>query len=420
MKKDILKSNIILAIQYGLGAVIPIFLMPLILKKIGANDFGIYAIFSSWALIGSVLILYVFHLTGPVAFSKVQTKADAIKVMREIFQAKILLFVIWAVLTPFIIRPYLAQTIQLSHVWYLLILTPFSSLLNNTWFLQYNNKFSTICFFSFLGTLASIALCLYLVKETRTHSNDIKMVFIFCLYNLIVGGGTFIASMKVLEVKSLFYFFKLTEESLRASYARLKVNFSLFLSQVIALGYGISGPIFIGYISGAGQAGQFSLLEKVITPLISAGLLTHTAAFPKLVKLWESDRAKYRSIIIFTTEIYMLFSASLITLYFLYENKINYFMYGNIENKMLFRAFLCWLLIAFSGSILTAYYSISQQAHKVVRMNIFTLFLVLILSIPLTFKLGALGWILGLVISHIPVLVIFLVTVFKLKVKPHN
>ena len=415
MKKVILKSNLILGFQYLFGAIIPIVLMPFVLKEIGIKEFGIYSIFISWATMGSVFILYVFQLTGPIALEKIKATNSKLELTKEIFLAKLIIFIIWLIFLPLLllISPY--ESNQLQNILLILILIPLSSLLNSTWFLQYHQKFLTLCKISFLGAI--VPSIIILIMKLGGYKNELATISTFYIYPLIIGLGTFIKSANILSVKKKFLFSKIKKKNIYGAIHKLKNNFSLFFSQMIALGYGVSGPIFIGYLSGPEEAGKFSILEKIFTPIISVSLLTHTAAFPKLLGLWERDKEKYLHILIFVTKIYLLAVLLITSIYLIMQNKINFFVFGNLENKYLFVGFLLWVFIAFAGPLLTSYLTISNQNTRVMQMNIFVLLLVVSISTVLTMKYGALGWILGLTIAHVPILILFAYTIFKLNLK---
>lgn len=415
MKKVILKSNLILGFQYLFGAIIPIVLMPFVLKEIGIKEFGIYSIFISWATMGSVFILYVFQLTGPIALEKIKATNSKLELTKEIFLAKLIIFIIWLIFLPLLllISPY--ESNQLQNILLILILIPLSSLLNSTWFLQYHQKFLTLCKLSLLGAI--VPSIIILIMKLGGYKNELATISTFYIYPLIVGLGTFIKSANILSIKNIFLFSKVKKKNIYGAIHKLKNNFSLFFSQIIALGYGVSGPIFIGYLSGPEEAGKFSILEKIFTPIISASLLTHTAAFPKLIELWERDKEKYVHILMFVIKVYLLAVLLITSTYLIMQNKINSFVFGNLENKYLFIGFLLWVFIAFAGPLLTSYLTISNQNIKVMQMNIFVLLLVVTISSMLTIKYGALGWILGLTIAHLPILVLFAYTMFKLKLK---
>jgi hypothetical protein len=92
-----------------------------------------------------------------------------------------------------------------------------------------------------------------------------------------------------------------------------------------------------------------------------------------------------------------------------FQNRINQYIFGNLDNKQLFIYFLLWSFIAFSGPNLTAYYSLINKPKNVLKMNVYILLFVLIVSIPLSYNYGAIGWISGLTLSHIPLLLILIV-----------
>jgi PST family polysaccharide transporter len=405
MKKAILKSNLILGFQYLFGAIIPVLLMPIVLKQIGIKDFGTYSIFASWAIIGSIFTSYIFQLTGPISLQKIKSTHLKQKTIKEIFFAKLLVFIAWLALIPIILTINSYKPNQLINGLLILFFIPLSALFNTSWFLQYNNKFLTLCRLSILGAIIAFLITL----TSKYYINEYIIISIFYIYPLIVGIGSFKKTTEILNIKKYSFFFRVEKKLLINSIASLKNNFNLFFSQVIAIGYGVSGPIFIGYLSGPEEAGKYSVLEKIFTPIISAGLLTLTAAFPTLINLWEINKNKFFGIITFTIQTYLILVLSLTIFYVMFQNRINQYIFGNLDNKPLFIYFLLWSFIAFSGPILTAYYSLINKPKNVLKMNVYILLFVLIVSIPLSYNYGAIGWISGLTLSHIPLLLILIV-----------
>jgi O-antigen/teichoic acid export membrane protein len=346
---------------------------------------------------------------------KIKATNSKLELTKEIFLAKLIIFIIWLIFLPLLllISPY--ESNQLQNILLILILIPLSSLLNSTWFLQYHQKFLTLCKLSFLGAI--VPSIIILIMKLGGYKNELAIISTFYIYPFIVGLGTFIKSSNILSMKDNFLLSGIRKKNIYGAIDKLKNNFSLFFSQMIALGYGVSGPIFIGYLSGPEEAGKFSILEKIFTPIISVSLLTHTAAFPKLLGLWERDKEKYLHILIFVTKIYLLAVLLITSIYLIMQNNINFFVFGNLENKYLFIGFLLWVFIAFAGPLLTSYLTISNQNTRVMQMNIFVLLLVVSISTVLTMKYGALGWILGLTIAHVPILILFAYTIFKLNLK---
>jgi O-antigen/teichoic acid export membrane protein len=260
-----------------------------------------------------------------------------------------------------------------------------------------------LCKLSLFGAFLSSAAVLLIKFDLL---NRLTLTSAFYIYPLTMGIGSYLILQRILKYNLYSSMVALDSFLIQKSYMRLKSNFNLFFSQVVALIYGMSGAIFIGYLFSPEEAGKFSILEKMATPLISAGLLTHTAAFPRLIQIWLSDRKKYLEILLFCIKIYLLFALIVSLLYILFSDTINFYIYGNTENKLFFSLFLIWILIGFAGPIVTSYYSMIHKAYKVTQVNLITLILILCISIPLTIKLGALGWIVGLIIAHIPVLII--------------
>ena len=412
MKKQILKYNGLLLLQYAIGAVPPIIFMPMILQRIGEKEFGIFSVFLSWALLASLVVLYAFQLTGPVALSAAKNPFEESLVIKRILLAKCMLFFCWLALLAVFFSLFGVDRITSPFV--LLLLIPLASIFNNPWFFQYKNDFKVNFYINLASVLSLASLIIFYISKPISNLPQFWLPLIFSINYLVLGFGSFYFLLKKLDIKNGLFSLVGIRANIGQAFNMLSSNFALFFSQMIAMSYGISGTIFVNYFSGPEEAGKYSILEKIVAPIISAGLLTFTASYPKLVKVFH-DKVTYRSLILLCVISYIALMTAITVFYFSFENEINFFIFGNHQNKFLFRIFLVTTFVSFPGSILTSHYVLSSRPYKIIGFNLLKFFLILFISLFLVTKMGSVAWVIGLAVSNIPALIFFTKMLAELK-----
>jgi O-antigen/teichoic acid export membrane protein len=187
----------------------------------------------------------------------------------------------------------------------------------------------------------------------------------------------------------------------------LRDGWPLFLSQFTSVLYTVSGPLVIRYCSGSDAAGAYSTVERLANALLGACLLTHTAAYPRLARQYQSDRAGYLSLMRFVVLVYVGCTAMIAAATLFARPIIVPYLFGTRQPDGVDALLVCalaWLMVGIAGTALTGYMSISGRQHLVLALNLRVLLIALCLGIPGSFFLGAWAWMGALVLSQAPLL----------------
>jgi O-antigen/teichoic acid export membrane protein len=194
--------------------------------------------------------------------------------------------------------------------------------------------------------------------------------------------------------------------SVMRAISALREGWHLFISQFVSMLYSASGPIVIKYIIDAKAAGAYSITERVISALIAAALLTHTAAYPRLASAYINDRAGYwqmqKLILIGYSSVTIVFAVLVFSL----RESVVRFLYGEITSDydgLLFFG-LAWLVLGIFGTALTGYLTVSGQSREVWPLNLKILALTVAMGVPGVFFFGGVGWMFALVLSQVLVI----------------
>lgn len=398
MIANVLKNNAFLALQYAVGSLVPLVLVPHLVRTLGLESFGRIAVTIACASYGCLVVQYAFHYTGPHRVAQMSRKSDGGNVFSEISGAKVLLLLGALPLLPLVAWRSVAQEGGGAHLLILLAL-PVAAALNSSWYLQARGKFLWICLFAITGSLTALAVGFFCVVDGSERSLWWAAVSTV-IGPAISGAATFAAGWRA---SGSF----LSPPRLGGSLEVIREGWPLFASQLIASLYGLSGPIVIGYLSSAVDAGIYSAFDRILTAVVGACLLTHTAAYPRLTAAYGEDRRGYGRLIKFVLGSYFSLTAAIACAAWFFRAEVGRFIIGTQgeAHEGLLGLCLIRLILSILGTTLTAYLTVSCRSKEVIPLNLTVLAVSFGAGIPLVLSFGGAGWLAGLVVSQLVVLV---------------
>jgi len=396
--KPILKNNISLLAQYASGALMPLVLLPRFAHILGLEVFGKIAILLAWASYATALIHYAFNLTGPARAARIPANKWPLLVS-TLLQARFLLLALALLFIAFIYFTGLI-TFEAPH-YYLLIIFVLSlaSACETTWFLQFSDRFTEIAAFSIVGNLIAM-LFGFLFVQGPDPLSAIWACIAICSPAISTSLGSLLLTIidhGVLPIAS-------RTEVLGA----LNDGRPLFMSQVVALAYGGLGPIVLGSVSGVSEAGSYTVISKVVMSLSMATDLVYTSTYPMMTRMYLSNRLLY---LVLARRIFMIcFLMSMligILGWYLHEPVLNYlFGFGGPSQYNLYFICLGWIVVGNFGSAVTGYFALSSQPKISYKVNLIVMVITLSIGIPAASTLGAPGWVAGIIIGQLYVVLV--------------
>jgi PST family polysaccharide transporter len=397
MIRQLVANNAVLALQYAVSALLPLILVPHIVRSIGVSSYGRIAVAASWAALAVTVVQYAFQFTGLRRVAQTPAGESSGGVFADVIVAKlVLLACIAPILTVIALR---TLTSGWSHVQLVVLVgLPIAATLNSAWYLQARGRFFSICVISIAATVAALWIGFF-----RVSGGDTASVWgaaaATVIGPLVAGAATLLAAWKMAGVGRAVW---LTARPIDA----LRDGWPLFLSQSIAALYGACGPIAISWLRGAAEVGTYSVVERFINALVGACLLTHTAAYPRLAALYAQDSAAYRRLLKLVTALYVGLATSIAGAAWLCRDALISFLFGRTPALVepLIAAGLVWLLLSFFGTAVTGYLTVSGRSREVTRITLQALCLTLAFGVPGVVIFGGWAWMASLVVGQIPVL----------------
>jgi PST family polysaccharide transporter len=385
--RPLLKNNVALLVQYGAGAAVPLLLVPHLARSLGLEAFGTLSVLLAWSAYATTLVHYAFHLTGPARAARTPTQLPGL--LTAVLQARglLLMAALAALALAWAVGAIPSSTLAVSLL--ILVLLPACAAIETTWHLQVRDRFLHTAALSVLGTAVAVWFGFGFVQG-RDEASITWAAAALVAGAFIVSAGSF--------TLSAFTTGKLPVASRAQVSSVLKEGKPLFASQLVALAYGGSGPIIIGWLAGMEQAGTYAVLARLVMALCGVADLVHTAAYPRLAQLYPTDRAAYLRLVHLVVLSYLAVAATLGALGWVFRDQVLVYLYGSGGSEWLgiYGLGLLWLAVGSFGGVVTGYFAVSGQPGRAYRLNLLVMVASLAIGIPAAFLYGAAGWLVGL------------------------
>jgi polysaccharide transporter, PST family len=390
----IAKNNGLLVGQYAMSSLVPLLLVPHIVRGIGLAEYGRIAFILALAGYGVVFVQYSFQLTGPARIMERTSEPLIRQTFCEITATKLFLLLIALIVEAGMLFIMSSREHPLYYESILMMSVTIGAAAQAIWFLQSVNRFNAVFLISAIATSIVLAVGLTFINPNGSASKHWTIVAL-STGPLVVGIGT-------LAIAFCHIGMSWTNTNLRRIFSIIREDSGLFVSQLIGYMYSGSGIIVIKILLGSEQAGIYSVMDRVLTAFVAASLLTHTAAYPILSNTYSIDRKKYKSLLKNVILIYLSATSCISAISIIFSNEITIYLFGGNDyayQKLLYFA-LIWLNIAVFGPMLTGYMAVSGKKGNVLVITLMALAISFIVGIPFTLIFGPSGWLVGIIMSQ--------------------
>lgn len=396
--RQVVRANAMLLVQYAVGSLVPLLLVPHIVSVIGLAEYGHLAVLMAWAGYGAVIVQYAFQMTGPKRVVHLAAGESTASIFVDIAFAKLLLLFIVIPVMAVIALVSMPLESTSSFAWVLLFAMPIAAGLNSVWFLHAQGYFLSVCILAIIGSLLTLFIGFIFINVGNHRAVDFAVV-VSVFGAVFISIGTLL--LAITSIKREKYEWNITR-----AISVLKEGWYLFISQFVSMLYSASGPIVINYLLNAKAAGAYSVTERIINALVAAVMLTHTAAYPRLALAYINNQVGYWRMLKFILVGYLSVTLIIAVLAWSLREPVVQFLYGEISGDhygLLFFG-LTWLVLGIFGTALTGYLTVSGRSHEVWPLTLKILVLSVAMGVPGVLLYGSVGWLVALVLSQVLVL----------------
>jgi PST family polysaccharide transporter len=396
--KRLLANQSALGIQYAANSLLPLLLVPHVVRNIGLESFGALSIALAFGAYGALVINYGFTLTGPPKVLQAPSPADRAAVVRGILSAKALLTgaVLGAFALGLAIGASLGYRIGAAEI-VMLAALPLAAGLNMAWYLQALERFGPIALSAVIAVAVALGIGFFFVRGDDAAA-QLAAAFALTAGSVLTGLLTAVVGTRI---------FRRSGGALawHPPAAELREGFPFFVSQLVAALYGASGVLIVGLLAGAAEAGVYSVGERLANAVGGACLLVHTAAYPRLSSLYHAARERYFRLLLQVAAVYWSCVLVVLVTAVTFWDVLQQYFFGAVSARhaSVLATSLCLVAAMLFGMMYTGYLTVSGRSRLVLPLTLKLLGLSILVGVPATSAFGAAGWLATLALSHLVV-----------------
>lgn len=324
--KPIIKSLIALSFLQLTNYLLPLAIIPYIIRVIGVEKFGLVSFVQATMVFLTVVTDYGFNLTST---RKISLHRDKTFLVSETFNNTISTKIILALicLGILLLAGLVFEKIQQNYVLFSgAFLLVIAQLLFPVWFFQGLEKMH---FISYLNLFAKVITVILVFTMIRVPADHVLVLPFYAIGNIAASLIAFYIINTTFGVS--FYF-----PPLKSIATELKEGFALFISSVSVTLYNSSSILILGLFGGDLVTGYYSAAEKVTLVLRQLLSVLSQAIYPHLCKLSIDGMSAIKSFWekIFIPLLVIIFL--LCSLVYVFAQEIAFFLIGHLNRETSF------------------------------------------------------------------------------------
>lgn len=282
-RRIVLGNFISLTTLQGISYILPLVVLPYLIRVIGMEKFGLIAFASSFVQYFMILTDYGFSLSATKTISLIGEHKQK---LNEVFSSVMTVKLMFAAASFFILAVILFFVPKFRNDWLVYVLS-FGSVVGSTlfpmWFFQGKEKMSYISAVNVSGGLI-YALCIFLFIKSP---HDFLLVPIFNSLLSIISGvlGLYIVYKKF-QVKFILQKYSTIKQE-------LKTGWDIFISILSINAYTTSRVFAVGLLTNNVITGYYSLAEKIANYIQTFPMDSFTrAVFPRISNVFARNKQR--------------------------------------------------------------------------------------------------------------------------------
>lgn len=381
-KKIIIQNTISLLILQGSLYIVPLIILPYLIRVLEIETFGLLAFASATIAFFRGVVEYGFNLTGTKQIT--ESRNDPEK-MSELFSSIFFTKLLLTVLCFFILTILVLSFETFREHWQVFLFTfliIFGDILFPIWFFQGIENMKMITYLQIGYKTLFVILVLLFV-----HNKDD-----FLLVPILDSIGSILAGLYAMFYIQKNYRIKLYILHYQHILYQLKEGMHVFVSRITVILYTSLNTFVLGLLTDNSIVGIYAIAEKIYMAI--RGLLNPfiQAIYPYLVKQYKESKTNYYSIVRKLNYGYfaVLVIFSLVT--YVFSDNIFYLVSGQNSNdgQEVLKIFAIALLFAI-GTLYSNLLVIKNESHLLSKITFVGMTVNVLCIIPITYMFGIFG-----------------------------
>ena len=281
--KTILSNMLSLLVLQGSNYILPLILLPYLVRILGVENFGLLAFATATVSFFRAMVSYGFDLSGT---QQISIARDNNKKLIEIFSSILMVKFLLAILSS-IIFMILLLTINKFHIhWEVFLFTfliVFGDVLFPIWFFQGIEKMKIITYLRLSYKAIFIVTVILFVKETNQY----------ILVPLIDALGAFLAGVVALYIVKKNFKISFSLPKYVDLLFQLQNGWHIFISRIAVILYSSVNTFVLGMLTNNESVGYYSIAEKIYIAIRGLFGPIIQSLFPFLSRKYKENASHY-------------------------------------------------------------------------------------------------------------------------------
>ena len=317
-----LKKNFFsLTVIQSLNIISPLILIPLYIKHLSIETYGLYALSLALSAFAQIIIIYGFNFTANRALAVSKSKIESQKIISSVRTTQFFLFIICLFIFT-LISCFFGKDSRFTLLVFLNISSFIHQLLFPQWLYHGLNEISTLKNISFIHKIVLTALAASLIPIFEI----VELIPIIITISSILTY-LFLRFIKIIKHELRFYLILMTFKNI---FKELQKGYSIFISQLVSQVYVYSPKLILGLFLPLSSIALYDVAEKILKIAKVPQYMLNQAFFPVLSRDYNKKIKK-------TFELGSLFFSIILVLIFsFFSNSIFSLFFGDIQTNLLF------------------------------------------------------------------------------------
>lgn len=277
--KYFFSGSVFLGVSSLYSLVIPVIIIPYIIKIIGLGNYGLSVVAFSATFFLSLVIDYGYTISGVNSLSKSKTDQEKNAIVIKAIYTKAILF--FVITVPFLLLinliPYLREY---KTLFLLSLLIPFSSIFNLNWTLQGFQLIKGLSFITILNKTIYLLGIFFLIKSPEDY---IYINFVFGAGILVSGFVSLFLIRRKVDLRLVGFSFSELIMEIKGSAHYFVSNISVYVSTNLY-------PIILSLFTTNEIVGVFAAVEKIYNVMRAPFSIYINLMLPRISDLIEQSR----------------------------------------------------------------------------------------------------------------------------------
>ncbi|WP_299259050.1 oligosaccharide flippase family protein [uncultured Aquimarina sp.] len=322
------------------GLVIPVIIIPYLIKVIGLGNYGLSVVAFSTTFFLSLIIDYGYAISGVNSLSKSRTDSEKSAIIIKALYTKAILF--FSISLLFLLLMTLIPYLRVHATLFLLsLLIPFSSILNLNWALQGLQLIKGLSFVTILNKTIYLFGIFFMIKNPEDY---IYINFIFGAGILISGFISLFLIKRKVNLRWVGFSFNELLIEIEGSAHYFVSNISVYISTSLY-------PIILSLFATNEIVGVFAAVEKIYNVMRAPFSIYINLMLPRISEMIE--KSKHQAVRLIKKTYFFVVLFMLIALFLVWNFQqpiIAYFVedYMVLSTRLLHLALLGLVIVIFN------------------------------------------------------------------------